>query len=122
MKSKFLLLVLFFCTLALSAFSQSNIRQRHNGDASWNLFLDNNMVSVMEAPEKATSCPVLATGNANKSLPSASNLARASFVIPDAVETKTYRWFDSNYVVTVYSIKRLETMYKREMANQKAKK
>lgn len=103
-------------------YAQSNIRQRHNGDASWNSFLDNNMVSVTEAPEKASACPVLVTGNANSQLPSAKTLANSSFISPDAMETKTYRWFDSNYVVTVYSVKRLETLYKREMANKKAKK
>lgn len=122
MKSKLVFLFLAFCTLALGAFSQSNIRQRHNGDASWNAFLDQNMVRITEAPEKAAACPVLSTGSTDKSLPSAVNLAHASFITPDAVETKSYRWFDSNYVVTVYSVKRLETLYKREMANQKAKK
>lgn len=122
MKSKIFFLFLTTFIASVGTFAQSNIRQRHNGDASWNSFLDNNMVTITEAPEKATDCPVLVTGSANTNLPNVTSLANASYITPDAVETKTYRWFDTNFVVTVYSVKRLETLYKREMANNKAKK
>jgi hypothetical protein len=40
---------------------------------------------------------------------------------PDAIETRTYRWMNSDYVITVFSAKRLETLYKRELINNKAK-
>ena len=128
MEKKILLsLFLFFGTMGIS-FAQSNITSRHNSDASWLIFLQNNMVSVTLAPEKAASSPKLkiASGQSLESVVPTANmmfdaLSSAPALQPDAIETKTYRWMNSDYVITVFSAKRLETLYKREMINNKAK-
>jgi hypothetical protein len=86
------------------------------------------MVSVTLAPEKAANAPVLNTSAYNR-LGSASPTPQMLFAVltntpslqPDAIETKAYRWMNSDYVITVYSAKRLETLYKRELINNKAK-
>ena len=128
MDKKILLsLFLFFGTIGIS-FAQSNITSLHNSDASWLNFLQNNMVSVTLAPEKAATAPVLNTSGDNL-LDSATPTPQMLFATltgtpslqPDALETKAYRWMNSDYVITVFSAKRLETLYKRELTNNKAK-
>ncbi|MFM2227663.1 MAG: hypothetical protein RL664_1006 [Bacteroidota bacterium] len=128
MEKKILLsLFLFFGTIGLS-FAQSNIISRHNSDESWINFLQNNMVSVTLAPEKALASPSLIT-SADVALDSAVPTTQMLFGIlnstpalqPDANETKTYRWGNTDYVITVFSVKRLETLYKRKTINNKAK-
>lgn len=128
MEKKILLsLFLFFGTIGFS-FAQSNITSLHNSDASWLNFLQNNMVSVTLAPEKAANAPVLNTSAYNR-LSSAAPTPQMLFAAltstpglqPDAIETKAYRWMNSDYVITVFSAKRLETLYKRELINNKAK-
>ena len=124
MEKKILLsLFLFFGTIGFS-FAQSDITSRHNGDASWLSFLQNNMVSVTLAPEKAAASPILET-NLNAAVPSTQMLFNAlsstPALQPDAVLTKTYRWGDTDYVITVFSAKRLEVLFKRETINNKAK-
>ena len=127
MEKKILLsLFLFLGTTAIS-FAQSNITSLHS-DVSWLNFLQNNMVSVTLAPEKAANAPVLSTSAYNR-LSSASPTPQMLFAAltstpalqPDALETKAYRWMNSDYVITVFSAKRLETLYKRELINNKAK-
>ena len=128
MEKKILLsLLLFLGTIGIS-FAQSNITSRHNSDASWLNFLQNNMVSVTLSPEKAEASPLLVTSAdaaLDSSVPTAQMLFNALSTTPalqpDAVQTKTYRWGNSGYVITVFSAKRLETLYKREMINNKAK-
>jgi hypothetical protein len=86
------------------------------------------MFSVTLAPEKAAITPVLNTSGDNL-LDSASPTPQMLFAVltstpalqPDAIETKAYRWMNSDYVITVFSAKRLETLYKRELINNKAK-
>ena len=86
------------------------------------------MVSVTLAPEKAANAPVLNTSGDNL-LDSASPTPQMLFAAlistpalqPDAIETKAYRWMNSDYVITVYSVNRLETLYKRELINNKVK-
>ena len=128
MEKKILLsLFLFFGPIGFS-FAQSNITSLHNSDSSWLNFLQNNMVSVTLAPEKAASSPSLFTtadAALDSSVPSAQMLFNALSstpnLQPDAIETRTYRWMSSDYVITVFSAKRLETLYRREMTNNKAK-
>jgi hypothetical protein len=128
MEKKILLsLFLFLGTIGIS-FAQSNITSRHNADASWLSFLQNNMVSVTLAPEKAASAPKLkmTSGQSLESVVPTANmlfnaLSSTPALQPDAIETKTYRWMNSDYVITVFSAKRLETLYKRELINNKAK-
>jgi len=128
MEKKILLsLFLFLGTIGIS-FAQSNITSRHNSEASWLDFLQNNMVSVTLAPEKAATSPVLVTSAdaaLDSSVPTAQMLFNALSTTPalqpDAVRTKTYRWGNTGYVITVFSAKRLETLYKRETINNKAK-
>lgn len=128
MEKKILLsILLFFGTIGFT-FAQSNITSLHNSDASWLNFLQNNMVSVTLAPEKAANAPVLNTSGDNL-LDSASPTPQMLFAAlistpalqPDAIETKAYRWMNSDYVITVYSVNRLETLYKRELINNKVK-
>ena len=128
MEKKILLsLLLFFGTIGFT-FAQSNITSLHNSEASWLNFLQNNMVSVTLAPEKAASAPMLESG-ADNLLDSATPTPQMLFAAlsntpalqPDALETKTYRWGNTGYVITVFSAKRLETLYKRELINNKAK-
>ena len=128
MEKKILLsLFLFFGTMGIS-FAQSNITSRHNSETLWLSFLQDNMVSVTLAPEKAATAPVL-NCDALNGLDSASPtpqmlfaaLANTPALQPDALETKAYRWMNSDYVITVFSAKRLETLYKRELINNKAK-
>ena len=128
MEKKILLsLFLFLGTIGIS-FAQSNITSRHNADASWLSFLQNNMVSVTLAPEKAASAPKLkmTSGQSLESVVPTANmlfnaLSSTPALQPDAIETKTFRWMNSDYVITVFSAKRLETLYKRELINNKAK-
>ncbi len=128
MEKKILLsLFLFLGTIGIS-FAQSNITNRHNSDASWLNFLQNNMVSVTLAPEKAATAPKLklTSGQSLESVVPTSNmlfnaLNNTPALQPDEIETKTYRWMNSDYVITVFSAKRLETLYKRELINNKAK-
>ena len=128
MEKKILLsLFLFLGTVGIS-FAQSNITSRHNSEASWLDFLQNNMVSVTLAPEKAATSPVLVTSAdaaLDSSVPTAQMLFNALSTTPalqpDALETKTYRWGNTGFVITVFSAKRLETLYKRELINNKAK-
>ena len=128
MEKKILLsLFLFFGTIGIS-FAQSNITSRHNSEASWLNFLQNNMVSVTLAPEKAAASPVLQSDMDNRldsSTPTPqmlfAALSNTPALQPDALETKTYRWGNTGYVITVFSAKRLETLYKRELINNKAK-
>lgn len=110
------------------SFAQANIISRHNSDLSWLNFLQRNMVSVTMAPEKASACLTLTTATnftLNTSAPTAemlfNALASTPLLQPDAIETKTYRWGETDYVITVFSAKRLETLYKRELINNKAK-
>ena len=128
MEKKILLsLLLFFGTIGFT-FAQSNITSLHNSEASWLNFLQNNMVSVTLAPEKAASAPMLESG-ADNLLDSATPTPQMLFAAlsstpalqPDALETKTYRWGNTGFVITVFSTKRLETLYKRELINNKAK-
>ncbi len=128
MEKKILLsFLLFFGTIGFT-FAQSNIASRHNSDASWLNFLQNNMVSVTLAPEKAATAPVLNT-DADNLLDSATPTPQMLFAAlnntpslhPDATTTKTYRWGNTGYVITVFSAKRLETLYNRQMINNKAK-
>ena len=128
MEKKILLsLLLFFGTIGFT-FAQSNITSLHNSEASWLNFLQNNMVSVTLAPEKAASAPMLESV-ADNLLDSATPTPQMLFAAlsntpalqPDALETKTYRWGNTGYVITVFSAKRLETLYKRELINNKAK-
>lgn len=128
MEKKILLsFLLFFGTIGFT-FAQSNIASRHNSDASWLNFLQNNMVSVTLAPEKAATAPVLNT-DADYLLDSATPTPQMLFAAlnntpslqPDATTTKTYRWGNTGYVITVFSVKRLETLYNRQMINNKAK-
>jgi hypothetical protein len=124
MEKKILLsLFLFFGTIGFS-FAQSNITSRHNSDSSWLNFLQNNMVSVTLAPEKAATSPMLQT-TLNAAVPTTQMLFNAlsstPALQPDAIQTKTYRWGNTGYVITVFSAKRLETLYKRETINNKAK-
>jgi hypothetical protein len=128
MEKKILLsLFLFFGTIGIS-FAQSNITSRHNSDASWLNFLQNNMVSVTLAPEKAATSQLLVTSvdaALDSSVPTPQMLFNAlsttQALEPDAIETKSYRWGNTDYVITVFSAKRLETLYKRELTNNKAK-
>ena len=128
MEKKILLsLLLFFGTIGFT-FAQSNITSRHNSDSSWLNFLQNNMVSITLAPEKAATSPLLVTladAALDSSVPTAQMLFNALSTTPalqpDAVQTKTYRWGNTGYVITVFSAKRLETLYKRETINNKAK-
>jgi len=128
MEKKILLsLFLFLGTIGFS-FAQSNITSRHNSEASWLNFLQNNMVSVTLAPEKAATSPLLVTSAdaaLDSSVPTAQMLFNALSTTPalqpDALETKTYRWGNTGFVITVFSAKRLETLYKRELINNKAK-
>jgi hypothetical protein len=128
MEKKILLsLLLFFGTIVFT-FAQSSITSRHNSDSSWLNFLQNNMVSVTLAPEKASACPSLPTSSdalGYSAVPTAqmlfNSLASTPSLQPDAIETKSYRWMNSDYVITVFSAKRLETLYKRELINNKAK-
>ena len=128
MEKKILLsLFLFLGTIGFS-FAQSNITTRHNSDASWLTFLQNNMVSITLAPEKAATSPLLVTSAdaaLDSSVPTAQMLFNALSTTPslqpDALQTKTYRWGNTGYVITVFSAKRLETLYKRETINNKAK-
>jgi hypothetical protein len=128
MEKKILLsFLLFFGTIGFT-FAQSNITSRHNSDASWLNFLQNNMVTVTLAPEKAAASPVLNSAAINL-LDSATPTPQMLFTAlsstpalqPDALETKSYRWGNTGYVITVFSAKRLETLYKRELINNKAK-
>jgi hypothetical protein len=128
MEKKILLsFLLFFGTIGFT-FAQSNITSRHNSDASWLNFLQNNMVTVTLAPEKAAASPVLNSAAINlldSATPTPQMLFTASSstpaLQPDALETKSYRWGNTGYVITVFSAKRLETLYKRELINNKAK-
>ncbi len=128
MEKKILLsLLLFFGTIGFT-FAQSNITNLHNSDVSWLNFLQNNMVSVTLAPEKAASAPMLKS-DADNLVDSATPTPQMLFAAlsstpalqPDALETKTYRWGNTGFVITVFSTKRLETLYKRELINNKAK-
>jgi len=128
MEKKILLsLLLFFGTIGFT-FAQSNITSRHNSDSSWLNFLQNNMVSVTLAPEKAAAAPMLKS-DADHLIDSATPTPQMLFAAlsntpalqPNALETKTYRWGNTEYVITVFSAKRLETLYKRELINNKAK-
>lgn len=124
MEKKILLsLFLLFGTIGIS-FAQSNITQLHNSDPSWLNFLQNNLASVTLDPEKATSCPMLETSLSaaiptNQMLFNVLNTTPA--LQPDAIQTKSYRWGNTGYVITVFSTKRLETLYNRQMINTKAK-
>jgi len=128
MEKKILLSFLLFLGTIGFTFAQSNIASRHNSDASWLNFLQNNMVSVTLAPEKAATAPVLNT-DADNLLDSAIPTPQMLFAAlnntpslqPDATTTKTYRWGNTEYVITVFSAKRLETLYNRQMINNKAK-
>ena len=127
MEKKILLsLFLFLGTIGIS-FAQSNITSRHNSEASWLNFLQNNMVSVTLAPEKAAASPVLNSDASNLSDSATPTpqmlfaaLSRTPALQPDALETRTYRWGNTDFVITVFSAKRLETLYKRELINNKA--
>jgi hypothetical protein len=126
-KKSLLSFLLFFGTICFT-FAQSNITSRHNSDASWLNFLQNNMVTVTLAPEKAAASPVLNSAAINlldSATPTPQMLFTASSstpaLQPDALETKSYRWGNTGYVITVFSAKRLETLYKRELINNKAK-
>ena len=86
------------------------------------------MVTVTLAPEKAAASPVLNSAAINlldSATPTPQMLFTASSstpaLQPDALETKSYRWGNTGYVITVFSAKRLETLYKRELINNKAK-
>jgi hypothetical protein len=128
MEKKILLSFLLIFGAIGIPFAQSNITSRHNSDQAWLSFLQNNMVSVTLAPEKAANAPVLNTSAYNR-LSSVSPtpqmlfeaLANTPDLQPDAIETKAFRWMNSDYVITVFSAKRLETLYKRELINNKAK-
>lgn len=128
MEKKILLSLLLFLGTIGFTFAQSNITNRHNNDSAWLIFLQNNMVSVTLAPEKAEVSPALTIGSA-PSLDSAVPTSQMLFAAlsstpvlePHATETKTYRWGNTGYVITVFSAKRLETLYNRQMINNKAK-
>ena len=124
MEKKILLsLFLLFGTIGIS-FAQSDITQLHNGDSSWLDFLQNNLASVTLDPEKAASSPLLET---TLSAPVPTNqmlfnaLSTTPALQPDAIQTKTYRWGNTEYIITVFSVKRLEIFYQRELINNKAK-
>jgi hypothetical protein len=103
--------------------AQSNILDRHNGEAEWVSFVKENMCLVQEGQSKGEVLPNLFAVN-QKYLDVNSNvqiaeLALRSGIQPNETITMMYK-LDDNHVVTVYSVQRLEVLYKRNQANKKA--
>jgi hypothetical protein len=115
-----LILALSFATSA-----QSNILDRHNGDAEWVSFVKGHMCLIQDGQSKEQALPnfmavIQQKANVNSNVELA-DLALSSGFQPHETETKMYK-LDSNHVVTVYSVQRLEVLYKRDQANKKAAK
>lgn len=122
MKKLYALSILILAT-AFAASAQSNILDRHNGEAEWVSFVKENMCLVQEGQSKGEVLPNLFAMN-QKYLNQDSNLQVAELALrsgfqPNDTQTMIYK-LDENHVVTVYSVQRLEVLYKRSQANKKA--
>ncbi|MBM3448518.1 MAG: hypothetical protein FJX90_05360 [Bacteroidetes bacterium] len=122
MKKLYALSILILAT-AFAASAQSNILDRHNGEAEWVSFVKENMCLVQEGQAKEGALPNLFAVN-QKYLNHNSNLQVAELALgaglqPNETQTMIYK-LDENHVVTVYSVQRLEVLYKRYQANKKA--
>ena len=122
MKKLYALSILILAT-AFAASAQSNILDRHNGEAEWVSFVKENMCLVQEGQAKEDALPNLFSMN-QKYLNQNSNLQVAELALssgfqPNETQTMIYK-LDETHVVTVYSVQRLEVLYKRYQANKKA--
>lgn len=86
-------------------------------------FVKENMCLVQEGQAKEGALPNLFAVN-QKYLNHNSNLQVAELALgaglqPNETQTLIYK-LDENHVVTVYSVQRLEVLYKRYQANKKA--
>lgn len=122
MKKLYALSILILAT-AFATSAQSNILDRHNGEAEWVSFVKENMCLVQEGQAKEGVLPNLFATN-QKQLNVNSNqqvaeLALGTGIQPNETQTMIYK-LDESHVVTVYSVQRLEVLYKRYQANKKA--
>lgn len=122
MKKLYALSILILAT-AFATSAQSNILDRHNGEAEWVSFVKENMCLVQEGQAKEGVLPNLFATN-QKQLNVNSNqqvaeLALGTGLQPNETQTMIYK-LDETHVVTVYSVQRLEVLYKRYQANKKA--
>jgi len=122
MKKLYALSVLILAT-AFATSAQSNILDRHNGEAEWVSFVKENMCLVQEGQAKEGALPNLFAinqkySNQNSNL-QLDELALSSGFQPNETQTMIYK-LDETHVVTVYSVQRLEVLYKRYQANKKA--
>jgi hypothetical protein len=122
MKKLYALSILILAT-AFATSAQSNILDRHNGEAEWVSFVKENMCLVQEGQAKEGVLPNLFATN-QKQLNVNSNqqvaeLALGTGLQPNETQTMIYK-LDETHVVTVYSVQRLEVLYKRHQANKKA--
>jgi hypothetical protein len=122
MKKLYALSILILAT-AFATSAQSNILDRHNGEAEWVSFVKENMCLVQEGQAKEGALPNLFSMN-QKYLNQNSNLQVAELALssgfqPNETQTMIYK-LDETHVVTVYSVQRLEVLYKRYQANKKA--
>ena len=122
MKKLYALSILILAT-AFATSAQSNILDRHNGEAEWVSFVKENMCLVQEGQAKEGVLPNLFATN-QKQLNVNSNqqvaeMALGTGIQPNETQTMIYK-LDESHVVTVYSVQRLEALYKRYQANKKA--
>ena len=122
MKKLYALSILILAT-AFATSAQRNILDRHNGEAEWVSFVKENMCLVQEGQAKEGVLPNLFATN-QKQLNVNSNqqvaeLALGTGIQPNETQTMIYK-LDESHVVTVYSVQRLEVLYKRYQANKKA--
>lgn len=108
-------------SFALTA--QSNILDRHNGDSEWVSFVKENMCLIQEGQSKGEALPNLFEVN-QRNFDLSSNVQVAELALnlgfqPNETQTIIYK-LDATHVVTVYSVQRLEVLYKRYQANKKA--
>ncbi len=122
MKKLYALSILILAT-AFATSAQSNILDRHNGEAEWVSFVKENMCLVQEGQAKGEALPNLFEVN-QRNLDLSSNVHVAELALnsgfqPNETQTIIYK-LDATHVVTVYSVQRLEVLYKRYQANKKA--
>ena len=123
MKKLYALSILILASsFAISA--QSNILDRHNGEAEWVSFVKENMCLIQEGETKGEELPVFLPASQKLNVTTnvdLADLALRSGFQPNETQTKIYS-LDAKHVVTVYSVQRLEVLYKRDQANKKAVK
>jgi hypothetical protein len=123
MKKLFALLTLILLAAGVVS-AQTNVLSLHSEDPTWSVFVKENMCLIQNGQSKGGELPVLMTDTKVSSGISSSELAElvlSKGFQPDASLTKVYT-LDENHVVTVFSVSRLEVLYKRDQANKKAKK